>query len=54
MTVPEYLDRMKSHIPLSRVGEPADTANACAFLCSDAAAYITGEAMNVSGGAEMH
>jgi len=54
MTVPEYLDRMKSHIPLSRVGEPRDTANACAFLCSDAAAYITGEAMNVSGGAEMH
>ena len=32
----------------------ADTAQACAFLCSDAAAYVTGEAMNVSGGMEMH
>jgi len=41
-------------IPLGRVGLPEDTANACAFLASDEAAYITGEAMNVSGGEEMH
>jgi meso-butanediol dehydrogenase/(S,S)-butanediol dehydrogenase/diacetyl reductase len=31
-----------------------DTAKACAFLCSHEAAYVTGEAMNVSGGIEMH
>ena len=31
-----------------------DTAKACAFLCSNQANYITGEAMNVSGGEEMH
>ncbi|MFM7531326.1 MAG: SDR family oxidoreductase [Rubrivivax sp.] len=33
---------------------PEDTAHACAFLCSDQARYITCEAMNVSGGEEMH
>jgi meso-butanediol dehydrogenase/(S,S)-butanediol dehydrogenase/diacetyl reductase len=41
-------------IPLGRVGLAEDTANACVFLASDEAAYITGEAMNVSGGEEMH
>ena len=41
-------------IPLRRTGLPDDTAEAVAFLCSDAAAYVTGEAMNVSGGIEMH
>ncbi|MBL8644509.1 MAG: SDR family oxidoreductase [Rhodospirillaceae bacterium] len=43
-----------SRIPLGRVGLAEDTAHACAFLASDEAAYITGEAMNVSGGEEMH
>jgi meso-butanediol dehydrogenase/(S,S)-butanediol dehydrogenase/diacetyl reductase len=41
-------------IPLGRVGQANDTANACVFLASDEAAYITGESMNVSGGEEMH
>jgi len=50
----EYLADMRERIPLRRVGSTADTAKACAFLCSDAASYVTGEAMNVSGGAEMH
>jgi len=50
----EYLQDMRLRIPLRRVGLATDTARACAFLCSDAAAYITGEAMNVSGGVEMH
>lgn len=53
-TVEEYLDAMRGRIPLGRVGEVDDTANACAFLCSGQARYITGEAMNVSGGEEMH
>ncbi len=53
-TVEEYLVAMRARIPLQRVGLPADTAGAVAFLCSDEAAYITGEAMNVSGGVEMH
>ena len=54
ITVEEYLANMRRGIPLGRVGLPEDTAKACAFLCSAAADYITGEAMNVSGGAEMH
>lgn len=53
-TVPEYLAAMRERIPMRRVGLPSDTAGAVAFLCSDEAAYITGEAMNVSGGVEMH
>jgi NAD(P)-dependent dehydrogenase (short-subunit alcohol dehydrogenase family) len=50
----EYLEDMKKRIPLRRVGLTSDTAHACVFLCSEAAAYITGEAINVSGGMEMH
>lgn len=53
-TLEEYLDGMKRRIPLGRTGLPEDTAAACAFLCSDDAGYITGEAMNVSGGEEYH
>ncbi len=54
VTVEEYRANLKARIPLGRVGLVEDTANATAFLCSDDAAYITGEAMNVSGGEEMH
>jgi meso-butanediol dehydrogenase/(S,S)-butanediol dehydrogenase/diacetyl reductase len=53
-SVDDYLRDMKGRIPLRRVGLAEDTAQACAFLCSPAAAYITGEAMNVSGGIAMH
>ncbi len=53
-TVEQYLADMRSRIPLGRAGLPSDTANTCAFLCSDQAQYITGEALNVSGGEEMH
>ncbi len=52
--VEAYLADMRNRIPMRRVGLPADTAAACAWLCSDDAAYVTGEAMNVSGGVEMH
>jgi NAD(P)-dependent dehydrogenase (short-subunit alcohol dehydrogenase family) len=39
-----------SGIPMGRMQQPADTANAALFLASDAASEITGEALNVSGG----
>lgn len=54
MTEEEYLDAMRSRIPLGRPGLTDDIAKACAFLASDQASYITGEALNVSGGEEMH
>ncbi len=53
-TVDEYLADMRARIPLRRAGLARDTAEAVAYLCSEAAAYVTGEAMNVSGGIEMH
>ncbi len=37
-------------IPLKRGGQPEDVANACLFLASDMAAYITGQVLNVDGG----
>lgn len=53
-TLEEYMDGMRSRIPLGRPGLPGDIAAAVAFLCSDDASYITAEAMNVSGGEEYH
>jgi meso-butanediol dehydrogenase/(S,S)-butanediol dehydrogenase/diacetyl reductase len=50
----DYMAAMRGRIPLGRVGWVEDSANACAFLCSGQANYITGEAMNVSGGEEYH
>jgi NAD(P)-dependent dehydrogenase (short-subunit alcohol dehydrogenase family) len=49
-----YLQGIKNRNPLGRTGQTADIAKAVAFLCSSEAAYITGEAMNVSGGEEYH
>jgi 3-oxoacyl-[acyl-carrier protein] reductase len=40
-------------IPLSRLGEPDDIANAVVFLCSDDASYITGQVISVNGGMYM-
>jgi meso-butanediol dehydrogenase/(S,S)-butanediol dehydrogenase/diacetyl reductase len=54
LTYEQYMVRMKSNIPMGRTGLVEDIAKACAFLASDQADYITGEAMNVSGGEEMH
>lgn len=49
-----YLQGIKDRNPLGRTGQVEDIAKAVAFLASDQAAYITGEAMNVSGGEEYH
>ena len=54
MTEDAYLEEMAARIPLNRIGQAADTAAMCAFLASDDASFITGEAINVSGGEEMH
>lgn len=49
-----YLQSIVQKNPLGRTGLTEDIAKAVAFLCSDESAYITGEAMNVSGGEEYH
>lgn len=53
----ELSDEIKSSllasIPLARLGEAREIANAVAFLASDGAAYITGETLHVNGGLYM-
>ncbi|WP_298592392.1 3-oxoacyl-[acyl-carrier-protein] reductase [uncultured Mitsuokella sp.] len=46
-------EQLVGAIPLGRMGEPEDVANAVLFLVSDAAAYITGQVVNVDGGMVM-
>lgn len=47
---PEMLEKFKNSIPVQRIGQPKDVANAVAFLVSDEAAYITGQVLGVDGG----
>lgn len=53
-TLEQYMADMAAKIPMGRPGLAEDTANAVAFLCQDAAGYITAESLNVSGGEEPH
>jgi len=45
-----FMQRRKETIPLGRVGEPEEVAQAIAFLASSAASFITGEHLHVTGG----
>ncbi len=49
----EQREALIKQIPLNRLGDPADIAAAVVFLASPAAAYITGETINVNGGMYM-
>ena len=46
-------EKMLTDIPLGRMGEAEDVANAVLFLTSDQASYITGQVVNVDGGMVM-
>jgi NAD(P)-dependent dehydrogenase (short-subunit alcohol dehydrogenase family) len=49
-TVEERNESMRKTIPLNRVGTPDEVGRVVAFLASEASAYITGQAINVTGG----
>jgi 3-oxoacyl-[acyl-carrier protein] reductase len=49
----EARQAMLANTPLGRLGEPSDVAGAVRFLCSDEAAFVTGEVLLVDGGLGM-
>jgi NAD(P)-dependent dehydrogenase (short-subunit alcohol dehydrogenase family) len=49
-TVAEREAEMCKTIPLNRIGKPEEVANLVAFLASDASSYLTGQAVNITGG----
>ncbi len=46
-------DQLVAQTPLGRLGQPREVASVVAFLCSDAASFITGETIHVNGGLYM-
>jgi len=49
-TVEDRRQEMIKTIPMARIGEPADVANLAAFLASSESSYMTGQAINITGG----
>lgn len=48
--IDEYEEKILESYALNRLGEPEDIADAVAFLCSDAASWVTGQTLSVNGG----
>lgn len=54
MTAEKIYEEDCSQVPLGRTGQPRDVANVVLFLASDLASYMTGQAINVTGGMTMN
>jgi NAD(P)-dependent dehydrogenase (short-subunit alcohol dehydrogenase family) len=46
--------RVAGNVPLGRLGRPEDIADACLYLASDMASYVTGTVLSVNGGLHMY
>jgi NAD(P)-dependent dehydrogenase (short-subunit alcohol dehydrogenase family) len=53
VSAPETREKAAKAYPLRRLGKPEDVANVVVFLASDAASFITGQTISVSGGYTM-
>ncbi len=51
ITVEEAYERIRAHIPAGRLGRPEEVGDACAFLCGSRAGFITGQSLQLDGGA---
>ncbi|MDP8223856.1 MAG: SDR family NAD(P)-dependent oxidoreductase [Candidatus Lernaella stagnicola] len=49
-TIEDRKKEMEKTIPLQRIGKPEDAASVVAFLASEASSYLTGQAINITGG----
>ena len=54
MSAEEFTRQRAASVPLGRMEKPEDVASVIGFLASDRAAYMTGQALNVTGGLVMH
>lgn len=54
LTKEEVVKKFTSKVPLGRLARVEDLVNVTAFLLSDRADYMTGQAINITGGREMH
>jgi NAD(P)-dependent dehydrogenase (short-subunit alcohol dehydrogenase family) len=54
VTPAEFTRQRVASVPLGRMERPEDVANVIGFLCSEKASYMTGQAINVTGGVIMH
>jgi NAD(P)-dependent dehydrogenase (short-subunit alcohol dehydrogenase family) len=48
--IPERVGRIVPMVPMKRLGTPEEVAELVLWLASDAASYVTGEVVKVSGG----
>ena len=51
--MPGALEEYLENTPLGRVGTPTDVAAAVLFLCSPKASWLTGEVLDLNGGAHL-